>query len=247
MERQALHTTQAPAMTEIARYVVLVVEDEPDILAVLAYQLAQAGHSVRTALSGGDALRLVEIDPPDLIVLDLRLPEMDGLEVLRTLRAREESRGIPILVLTALSGEEHRVRGLELGADDYVAKPFNPRELLLRIEGLLKRHAVAEGRRHRRVLRAGPIELDISGHRVTVQGREVSLTRMEFRLLQVLVRRQGTTQSREALLEAVWQTAAPIETRTVDMHIRRLRKKLGAHAGLVETVRGFGYRLRADS
>lgn len=227
---------------------ILVVEDEPDIAALVAYQLAQAGHQVRTSASGREAIRALETDPPDLVILDLMLPEMSGLDVLRTLRGRKETKELPVIVLTARREESDRVRGLELGADDYVAKPFSPRELVLRAEAVLRRasggaRTASGGRR----LRGGPITVDTEAHRVTVDGREVALTPTEFRLLSCLMGRRGRTQSREALLEAVWETTAEIETRTVDMHIRRLRSKLGGPAAdLIETVRGFGYRFRRE-
>ena len=227
---------------------ILVVEDEPDIAALVAYQLAQAGHQVRTAASGREAIRALETDPPDLVILDLMLPEMGGLDVLRTLRGRKETKDLPVIVLTARREESDRIRGLELGADDYVAKPFSPRELVLRAEAVLRRATgdARTGTRGRR-LRGGPITVEADAHRVTVDGREVTLTPTEFRLLVCLLERRGRTQSRNALLDAVWDTTAEIETRTVDMHIRRLRSKLGDPAAhLIETVRGFGYRFRRE-
>jgi two-component system phosphate regulon response regulator PhoB len=226
---------------------ILVVEDEPDIAALVAYQLAQAGHQVRTSASGREAIRALETDPPDLVILDLMLPEMSGLDVLRTLRGRKETKDLPVIVLTARREESDRVRGLELGADDYVAKPFSPRELVLRAEAVLRRASGGARAGGGRRLRGGPITLDVEAHRVTVDGREVALTPTEYRLLLCLMERRGRTQSRDALLEAVWETAAEIETRTVDMHIRRLRSKLGGPAAdLIETVRGFGYRFRRE-
>jgi two-component system phosphate regulon response regulator PhoB len=226
---------------------ILVVEDEPDIAALVAYQLAQAGHQVRTSASGREAIRALETDPPDLVILDLMLPEMSGLDVLRTLRGRKETKDLPVIVLTARREESDRVRGLELGADDYVAKPFSPRELVLRAEAVLRRASGGARAGGGRRLRGGPITLDVEAHRVTVDGREVALTPTEHRLLLCLMERRGRTQSRDALLEAVWETAAEIETRTVDMHIRRLRSKLGGPAAdLIETVRGFGYRFRRE-
>jgi two-component system phosphate regulon response regulator PhoB len=226
---------------------ILVVEDEPDIAALVAYQLAHASYQVRTATTGREALRAVETDPPDLIVLDLMLPEMSGLDVLRTLRSRDETRALPVVVLTARREEEDRIRGLELGADDYLSKPFSPRELVLRVEAVLRRATSTDATaRRRRTLRAGSIVVDIDAHRATVDGEELELTPKEFRLLQCLMERRGRTQSRRALLESVWETTADIETRTVDMHIGRLRSKLGEAADLVETVRGFGYRFRRE-
>ena len=234
-----------PGMEANRSYSVLVVEDEPDIAAVVAYHLTREGFGVRTAADGTQALRSVELDPPDLVILDLMLPGMSGVEVLAALRAEDETRTLPVLVLTAKSEEEERIRGLELGADDYVTKPFSPRELVLRVQAVLRRVATLSGNSEKiRRLRSGPIVLDVNAHRVIVDGSDVKLSRKEFRLLQVLMQRQGRTQSRKALLEAVWNTTADIETRTVDMHVRRLRSKLGSHADMIETVRGFGYRFQ---
>ena len=235
-------------MTETNPLRVLVVEDEPDIAALVAYQLAHAGFGVRTASTGSEALRALEMDPPDLMVLDLLLPEVNGLDILQSVRAKEETAQLPVVVLTARGQESDRVRGLELGADDYLAKPFSPRELVLRVEAVLRRAAAgANGRTFRsRKLRAGPIVVDVDAQYVTVDGLAVRLSRKEFRLLTYLMQRRGRTQSRKALLESVWDTTADIETRTVDMHIRRLRAKLGDAAALIETVRGFGYRLRLE-
>jgi two-component system phosphate regulon response regulator PhoB len=172
---------------------------------------------------------------------------MSGLDVLRTLRSRDETRALPVVVLTARREEEDRIRGLELGADDYLSKPFSPRELVLRVEAVLRRATSTDATaRRRRTLRAGSIVVDIDAHRATVDGEELELTPKEFRLLQCLMERRGRTQSRRALLESVWETTADIETRTVDMHIGRLRSKLGEAADLVETVRGFGYRFRRE-
>lgn len=227
---------------------VLVVEDEPDIAALVAYQLAHAGFGVRTASTGTEALRALEMDPPDLMVLDLLLPEVNGLDILESVRAKEETQSLPVVVLTARGREADRIRGLELGADDYLAKPFSPRELVLRVEAVLRRSGSdANGQSGRgQKLRAGPVVVDVDAQRVTVGEQEVRLSRKEFRLLTCLMRRRGRTQSRKVLLEAVWDTTADIETRTVDMHIRRLRAKLNDAADLIETVRGFGYRFRSE-
>jgi two-component system phosphate regulon response regulator PhoB len=234
-------------MTEHTSARILVVEDEADIAALVAYQLAHAGYQVRTASTGREALRAVESDPPDLVVLDLMLPEVSGIDVLRTLRTRKETEGTPVIVLTSRKDEEDRLRGFELGADDYIAKPFSPKEVVLRAKAVLRRSApTGPGIGRRRTLRAGPLVLDVEANRVTVDGGEVDLTPKEFQLLVCLLERRGRTQSRSALLEAVWDTTADIETRTVDMDIGRLRAKLGPAAELIETVRGFGYRLRPE-
>lgn len=222
---------------------ILVIEDESDIAALIAYQLTHAGFQVRTASNGREALRVLDADPPDLIVLDIMLPEISGTDLLKTLRSRKETERTPVILLTALREEEDRVRGFELGADDYVSKPFSPKELVLRVRAVLRRAKPSDGERGPgRRLRAGPITVDIDAHRVTVNDEEVQLTPTEFRLLEVLMERRGRTQSRSALLEAVWETTVDIETRTVDMHMGRLRSKLGEAGALIETVRGFGYR-----
>ncbi len=227
---------------------ILVVEDEPDIAALVAYQLAHAGFGVRTASTRTEALRALEMDHPDLMVLDLLFSEVNGLDILQAVRTKEETQRLPVVVLTGRGEETDRIRGLELGADDYLAKPFSPRELVLRVEAVLRRSGPgANGRTGRsQKLRAGPIVVDVDAQRVTVGEREVRLSRKEFRLLTCLMRRRGRTQSRKVLLEAVWDTTADIEMRTVDMHIRRLRAELGAAAPMVETVRGFGYRFSSE-
>lgn len=224
---------------------ILVVDDEPDISALVAYHLARAAYQVRTAADGQEALRAVEVQPPDLILLDLMLPGASGLDVLRELRRRPETNGVPIILLTARREESDRIQGLELGADDYVSKPFSPQELVLRVRAVLRRAtppATAETRG--RVLRLGPFVVDPTAVHAEVDGRRLDLTPTEFKLLEVLMERRGRVQSRRKLLEIVWEVTANISTRTVDMHVQRLRAKLGDQADWVETVRGFGYRFR---
>lgn len=225
---------------------ILVVEDEPDISALVAYHLARESYRVRTAADGVEAIRAVEAETPDLIVLDLMLPGMSGLEVLQELRRRAETRALPIILLTARREEQDRVEGLRLGADDYIAKPFSPQELVLRIQAVLRRVQQAPPAVRGRVVRVGPFRVDAEAARADVSGRELELTPTEFKLLQVLMERRGRVQSRRQLLEAVWEVTARITTRTVDMHVQRLRSKLGDAADWIETVRGFGYRFRAD-
>lgn len=223
---------------------ILVVDDEPDITALVAYHLAKAGYRVSTAASGPDALKAAREERPDVVVLDLMLPGVGGYQVLEALRAREETRDVGVILLTARREEADRIRGLSLGADDYLTKPFSPQELTLRVAALLRRlaaPAVAGGS----AVTAGNLVIDRSAHRVTVDGRELSLTATEYKLLDTLVERRGRVQSRERLLQDVWQHQPDMQTRTVDMHIQRLRSKLGDQAGLIETVRGFGYRFRA--
>jgi two-component system, OmpR family, phosphate regulon response regulator PhoB len=226
---------------------ILVVDDEPDIAALVAYHLAREAYHVRTVGDGSDALRAIESERPDLVVLDLMLPGTPGLDVLREIRRHDELAGIAVLLLTARREERDRIEGLRLGADDYLAKPFSPQELVLRVGAVLRRiqqrpPAAASGK----VLRIGPFRIDAEAAHAGLDGRPLSLTPTEFRLLAVLMDRRGRVQSRRQLLEAVWEVTANITTRTVDMHVQRLRAKLGLHADWIETARGFGYRFRAD-
>jgi two-component system, OmpR family, phosphate regulon response regulator PhoB len=249
--REAETVTSVTAKSHTPRQVawrVLVVEDEPDIAALIAYQLTREGFRVETASTGTDALSAVSREIPDLVVLDRMLPDLSGDEVLRTLRKETATNTIPILVLTARKEQEDRISGFELGADDYLTKPFSPRELVLRVHAILRRTHEPAQEPGGRVLRAGPILVDVSSHQVLMDGEEIHLTPTEFRLLQSLLERKGRTQSRQQLLERVWsveaQIADRIQTRTVDMHVRRLRGKVGRVGDWIETVRGFGYRLR---
>ena len=223
---------------------ILVVDDEPDIVALVVYHLAKAGFRISTASNGADALRLAQQDRPALVVLDLMLPGMSGLEVLEQLRADESGQDIAVLLLTARRDEPDRIKGLSSGADDYLTKPFSPQELVLRVRNILRRMSQAQSGLPD-VVRVGPILIDRSAHRVTVDNAELDLTPTEFKLLITLAERRGRVQSRALLLEIVWDAAPDIQTRTVDMHVQRLRTKLGAAGELIETVRGFGYRLRA--
>lgn len=230
-------------MNETVSHRILVVDDEPDITALVAYHLAKDGYRVTTASTGRDALRAAREERPDLVVLDLMLPGASGYDVLTELRRRDETKELGVIVLTARKDESDRIKGLSLGADDYLPKPFSPPELVLRVGAILRRlhaPAVATGGR----LSAGPILVDQSAHRVTVGGKEVPLTATEFRLLQTLIERQGRVQSRAQLLETVWHAQPDVRTRTVDMHLQRLRRKLGPAGRLIETVRGTGYRFR---
>jgi len=223
---------------------ILVVDDEPDIVALVVYHLAKAGFRISTASNGADALRIAQQDRPALVVLDLMLPGMSGLEVLDQLRADDAGQDIGVLLLTARREEPDRIKGLSSGADDYLTKPFSPQELVLRVRNILRRMSQAQSGLPD-VVRLGPILIDRSAHRVTVDNAELDLTPTEFKLLVTLAERRGRVQSRALLLEIVWDAAPDIQTRTVDMHVQRLRTKLGAAGELIETVRGFGYRLRA--
>src|SRR5213596_1698533 len=203
------------------RQKILVVDDEPEAVELVEFNLKQAGFSVVSAADGAEALKKARAVLPGLIVLDLMLPEVDGLEVCKMLRRDPATKEIPIIMLTAKAAEIDRVLGLELGADDYVTKPFSPRELVLRVNALL---------------------LDVPRHVVRVQNKTIDLTATEFKLLTVLAQRRGRVQSREQLLRDVWGYDTPIDTRTVDTHMRRLREKLGPAARYLDTLRGVGYR-----
>jgi two-component system phosphate regulon response regulator PhoB len=223
---------------------VLVVDDEPDITALVAYHLAKAGYRVSTAATGPEALKAAREERPDIVILDLMLPGVSGYDVLAELRRQEETRDVGVILLTARREEPDRIRGLSLGADDYLTKPFSPQELSLRVQAVLRRlgsPAVSAGS----TLAAGPISIDRSAHRVTVAGQELTLTATEYKLLLTLIERRGRVQTRPQLLETVWEAQPDIQTRTVDMHVQRLRTKLGEAGKLIETVRGFGYRFRA--
>jgi two-component system, OmpR family, phosphate regulon response regulator PhoB len=223
---------------------ILVVEDERDIAALVAYHLTKEGYRVRTAEAGQEALQAIAVEKPDLMILDLMLPGFSGYEVLQELRRRPEMADVPVVVLTARRDEADRVKGLELGADDYVTKPFSPRELVLRVSAVLRRAQAPALAGGGRTLRAGPIIVDLNALRVAIDGAELDLTPTEYRLLTTLMERRGRVQTRQQLLESAWDIHARIETRTVDMHVQRLRTKLGDHGALIETVRGFGYRFR---
>jgi two-component system phosphate regulon response regulator PhoB len=223
---------------------VLVVDDERDITALVAYHLAKAGYRVTTAGTGVAALEAAAAEPPDLIVLDLMLPGRSGYEVLSEIRRRDETREVGVIVLTARRDEADRIKGLAGGADDYLTKPFSPEELVLRVGAVLRRlraPAAAAGP----VLQAGGITINRGAHTVTADGTPVPLTPLEYRLLLLLLERRGRVQTRPQLLESVWESQPDIQTRTVDMHVQRLRAKLGAAGDQIETVRGFGYRFRA--
>jgi len=223
---------------------VLVVDDEADIVALVAYHLVKAGYRVSTASTGPDALVAARQERPALIVLDLMLPGASGYDVLDQLRANAATRDIAVLMLTARREEQDRIRGLTLGADDYLTKPFSPPELVLRVGAILRRLS-AGGVGPPDVLTVGPITIDRAEHRVSVENRLIDLTPTEYKLLLILAERRGRVQSRAHLLETVWDAAPDIQTRTVDMHVQRLRTKLGEAGDAIETVRGFGYRLKS--
>ncbi len=219
------------------------VDDEPDVLDLVTYNLGQAGFQTETAVDGAEALRKARSSAPDLILLDLMLPEVDGLEVCKLLRRDAKTSAIPIIMLTARASEIDRIVGLELGATDYVPKPFSPRELVLRVKKRLEQN---NGPQAKTAFILGSLQVDVSRHLVTVKGKRVELTATEFKLLTLLIQRAGHVQSRDQLLRDVWEYETHIDTRTVDTHVRRLREKLGPAAKHLDTVRGVGYRFSAE-
>jgi two-component system phosphate regulon response regulator PhoB len=223
---------------------ILAADDEPDALELIEVNLKSAGYEVLLAADGREALRKARAAMPDLILLDVMLPEMDGLEVCKALRRDAATSRLPIIMLTARAAEIDRVLGLELGADDYITKPFSPRELILRVKNVLKRAAVEPGRGER--IQFGGLVIDPSRHKITYQGKPLELTATEFKLMTVLAGRKGRVQSREQLLKDVWGYNSLIDTRTVDTHMRRLRDKLGGAAKYLDTVRGVGYRFKEE-
>ncbi|RMG43420.1 MAG: DNA-binding response regulator [Acidobacteria bacterium] len=223
---------------------VAVVEDDPDIAAILEHHLSRGGFRVVRYARGDTALAALRRQPPDLLLLDLMLPGLDGLELFRMLRRDPATAELPVVMLTARTDETDRVVGLELGADDYITKPFSPREVVLRVRAVLRRRAAAPAAEAPSTLDFGDLRIFPEAHRVEVGGGEVPLTATEFKLLLFLARRAGRVQPREELLTQVWGYTPGVDSRTVDTHIRRLRRKLGAAAGRIETVVGVGYRFR---
>ena len=232
---------------------ILVVEDEAEIAALVAFQLTREGYRVETVASGTAALDAIRREKPDLLVLDRMLPEVSGDEVLQAIRSDPATLALPVLVLTAKREQQDRIAGLELGADDYLTKPFSPRELVLRVDAILRRahgelKPVAGGGR---ILRVGSLRVEVSAHIVTLDGEELNLTPTEFRLLRTLMERRGRAQTRRQLLTEAWEidssSANRLRTRTVDMHVRRLRGKMGVAGDWIETVRGFGYRFQENA
>jgi two-component system phosphate regulon response regulator PhoB len=220
---------------------VLIVDDDPDIQRLVSYNFSQAGFEVTTAASGRTALESVQKQPPDLVILDLMLPDIDGMEVCRTLRQREKSRHIPIVMLTARGEEFDRIAGLELGADDYVSKPFSTRELVLRVKSIFRRVTTDENA----LLQSGEIRLYPERRQCYVNDRLAPLTAKEFDLLEELMRARGKVMRREVLMDKVWEYHGDATSRTLDQHVKRLREKLGEYGACIETVRGIGYRLHA--
>lgn len=225
---------------------ILVIEDEPDLLQVLDYNLTQAGHTVTCVAQGYPGLELARKELPQLILLDLMLPDVSGTDVCRLLKERADTKSIPVIMVTARGEEIDRVVGFELGADDYVVKPFSVRELLLRIQAILRRNKRDSEIEASDMVEFGRLRIDRGAHRVWVNAQEIELTALEFRLLVTLYERKNRVQTRTALLDEVWGIQADITTRTVDTHVKRLREKLEAARDYVETVRGVGYRFVAS-
>jgi len=223
---------------------ILLVEDEADLREVVEFNLKQAGHEVVTTGSGRSGLTLASEFSPEVVLLDIMLPDLSGLEVCRQLRAKEETKGLKVVMITARGEEIDRIVGFEIGADDYLVKPFSVRELVLRVSALVRRNQ--EGPATETLVTFGVLKMDRDAHRAWVDGEVVDLTALEFRLLSLLHERRDRVQSRSALLDVVWGIRADVTTRTVDTHVKRLREKLGAARDYIETVRGVGYRFVAD-
>jgi len=225
---------------------ILVVDDEQDLVTTLEYNLEREGYATRTAFNGEEALQQAKSTPlPDLILLDVMLPDISGTEVCRQIRADKNTQHIPIVMLTAKGEEIDRVVGFELGADDYVVKPFSVRELMLRVRSLLRRSRTEHQEANKQLI-YGDLRMDISGHQAWLENKELTLTAIEYKLLVVLVDRKGRVQSRQQLLNDVWGIQADVTTRTVDTHVKRLRQKLGQMGNAIETLRGVGYRFRSN-
>ena len=225
---------------------VLLVEDEPDLNQTVAFNLDSEGYSVESAFNGKEALKLIEEKTPDLILLDLMLPDMSGLEICRILRSSKKTKNTPIMMVTAKGEEIDRIVGFELGADDYIVKPFSIREFMLRVAAMLKRSGDKINNDEEKMI-FGSLEIDIAAHRVKLKDKEVPLTAKEFSLLHYLVERIGRVSTRDALLDDVWGYNCEVTTRTVDTHVKRLRAKLSDVGNNIETVRGVGYRFNSAS
>ena len=227
---------------------ILVVEDDKHISKLVKYALEKAGYAVTAVITGEDALSALDTQAVDLIILDVMLPKMDGFQTCKEIRSDTKFQRLPIIMLTAKGEEVDRIVGFELGADDYMVKPFSPRELVLRVKALLKR---SEERKPtaastKEILSIGDLTVDIPRHKVTVQKKIIDLTAMEFKLLVILMTRVGRVQSREQLLDDVWNIQADVTTRTVDTHVKRLRQKLGRAGDYIQTIRGYGYKFQED-
>lgn len=224
---------------------ILIIEDDKHISKLVSYNLEKAGYECFVAGDGEEGLKILDRQPINLIVLDIMLPKMDGFEVCRLIKQENKFKNIPVVMLTAKGEEVDRIVGLELGADDYMVKPFSPRELVLRVKAILRRGKFDSPEKD--ILEADILTVDIPRHRVLVNEKEVKLTPMEFKLLTTLMKRRGRVQTRDGLLAEVWDIHADIYTRTVDTHIKRLREKLGKAGRYIQTVVGLGYRFKSES
>jgi DNA-binding response OmpR family regulator len=231
-------------MNKMSAERMLIIEDDKHISKLVKYNLEKAGYNCAMASTGEEAFGVLDKEPVDLIILDIMLPKIDGFEVCRLIKQNPKLKNIPIIMLTAKGDEVDRIVGLELGADDYVVKPFSPRELILRIKAILKRGKIEESPKD--IIQRGNLIINVPKHRVTLNNKEIELTPIEFKLLITLIERSGRIQSREQLLSDVWDMHADVFTRTVDTHIKRLREKLGKIGNEIETVRGLGYRFKEE-
>jgi two-component system phosphate regulon response regulator PhoB len=228
-------------MSELKQKKILVVDDEPDVATLISYNLKAKGYAVETLNNPNQSLGLARSFQPDLVILDIMMPELSGIQICRLLRADPTLKKVPVIFLTAKTEEADRIQGFEAGGDDYVCKPFSTKELVLRVQSVLRRAGEGDDKTLKRLQCEG-IEMDIERHEVSVDGKSIDLTATEFRLLRLLLERRGRVQTREHLLINVWNYETEIETRTVDTHVRRLREKLGTAADWIETIRGVGYR-----
>jgi DNA-binding response OmpR family regulator len=228
----------------MAKQSILIVEDDKNISKLVKYNLEQEGYECSQAYNGEKALEALKNETFDIIILDIMLPGMSGLDVAKAAKADESLKYIPIIMLTARGEEIDRIVGLELGADDYMVKPISPRELALRIKAILQRNRPREDKNG--IIKYGDITIDTSRHKILVKNKPVEFTQMEFKLLVTFIERAGRVQTREQLLEDVWNIDSTIDTRTIDTHIKRIREKLGKTGACIETVRGLGYRLKDE-
>jgi two-component system, OmpR family, phosphate regulon response regulator PhoB len=229
----------------VTKQKILIVEDDKNIAKLVKYNLEKAYFECLVCITGEDGLAALAYQAFDLVILDIMLPKIDGFETCRQIKQDKKLAHIPVIILTAKGEEVDKVVGFELGADDYVVKPFSPRELILRVKAVLKRGKTVE--EETEILNVGKITIDISRHEVKIDKQEVALTQIEFKLLVTLLKRKGRVQSRDKLLEDVWDMASDVTTRTIDTHIKRLREKLGECGKLIETVRGIGYKFSEAS
>ncbi|MFG0246679.1 MAG: response regulator [Phycisphaerales bacterium JB052] len=237
--------SKKPASQSTSPLTVLVVDDEPDLVELIGYNLQQQGHTVLTAGDGRDALDLAKSRQPDLVVLDVMMPEINGIEVARRLRSQTETASLPIIMLTAKSEEGHELEGLGAGADDYISKPFSMQVLLARIEAMARRTRGQNPSGRDSVLNLGPVSINLDEHQASVDENPISLTITEFRLLSTLIANEGKVMTRPALISSAIGPGVTVTERTIDVHVTALRKKIAPHSSMISTVRGVGYRADA--